>query len=265
MLMKTIKLVRTIAWVLLLLPATFAQQPLRLPNQPDWVEVSGFKGKIFDIKHRDPGELVSALKPLGSGFKGAIIQPNSEYKTLTVRDFPENIAAIEEAIKRLDTPRPPRPISPDVQITAYVLIATNVEAPGNVTPPDLKDVISQLQSMLNYKSYQLLTPIVQRTRLDGGQVNSNGTAILPDRSLGAEYRFQIDRLLSDRSSDDKSVIGLHNLYFSIKGARPPDQDQIGNAEIRTGLTIRDGEKVVVGTASLKDRALILVLIARVLK
>jgi hypothetical protein len=40
---------------------------------------------------------------------------------------------------------------------------------------------------------------------------------------------------------------------------------LGEAEIATGLTLREGQKVVVGTASLKDRAMILVLFARVVK
>ncbi|MGE0132951.1 MAG: secretin N-terminal domain-containing protein [Blastocatellales bacterium] len=260
-----------IVFLLLLLPAVFAQQNQTQNKQsdPQFVDFSGFKGKIFEIKNRDPRDLAKVLAPLGSGFKGAFIQPNYESKTLGVRDFPENLAAIEEAIKRLDTPLPPapsRPITPNIEVTAYVLLASNDRISGVETPslpPQLKDVVTQLQTTLNYKSYLLMTPIVQRAKLDGGRISSGGTAMLPDKSLSANYSFQVLRLLSEK--DGGLVIVLDGLFFSFKGATPADQTQIGSAEIQTRLNVRDGEKVVVGTASLKDRALILVLTAKVLK
>src|SRR5713226_8221597 len=118
---------------LCLAPPTFAQeartptataQPAPTAKSPDYVEEKGFKGKIFEIKYRDPYGLLQVIRPLGSGFKGATISVEQAFKTLTVRDFPENIAAIEEAIKRLDMPEAPRS---DIEFTIHVLIATNAE------------------------------------------------------------------------------------------------------------------------------------------
>ena len=40
---------------------------------------------------------------------------------------------------------------------------------------------------------------------------------------------------------------------------------VGDTKINTRLQVRDGEKVVVGTSSLKDKAVILVLTTRMLK
>lgn len=269
---KTIKPMAVMTFLLLLLPAAFAQQNQTQTKQSEspWVDFSGFKGKIFEIKNRDPRELAQILSPLGSGFKGAIMQANSEHKTLTVRDFPENLAAIEEAIKRLDTPLPAkssRPISPNIEVTVYVLLASNGEMPGGETPAQLKDVISQLRTTLSYNNYLLLTPIVQRVKLDSGigGMQSKGTVMLPDKSLSADYGLLIRRLLSEKNVDGSPVIILDDFSFSIKGATPADQTQIGSAEILTRLNVRDGEKVVVGTASLKDRALILVLTTKIIK
>ena len=140
---KTIKLIAIIACAILLSPSAFAQQnqPQNKQDDPQWVEHTGFKGMIFDIKNRDPRELVQILKPLGSGFKGAVLQPDSDYKTITVRDFPENIATIGEAIKRLDVPlppKPPHPTFPDIELFAYVLIASNGESAGAEPPRDLR-------------------------------------------------------------------------------------------------------------------------------
>ena len=42
-------------------------------------------------------------------------------------------------------------------------------------------------------------------------------------------------------------------------------NHVGDARINTGLSVRDGEKVVVGTAKLRDKTIILALTAKALK
>jgi len=274
MLIKTTRFIAIIACALLPLSTTFAQQnqPQTRQNEPQWVDFQGFKGKIFDIKNREPRELVQILQPLGSGFKGATLQPNSEFKTITVRDFPENIATIEEAIKRLDVPPPPkptqplRPTYPDIEVFAYILIASNGEGGAAPSPPVLADVIKQLQTTLNYKSYQLLTSIVQRTSFENGNIEASGTAELPDKSLGGKYALQI-LINTPGTRFDPSQIALSKLLFQMEGFKETDTRTIGigDAKINTRLQVRDGEKFVVGTSSLRDKAVILVLTTRMLK
>ena len=273
MLIKTTKLIAIIACALLPLSTTFAQQNQTQTKQTEsqWVDFSGFKGKIFDIKNRDPIELINILQPLGSGFKGAIMKSNSEYKTITVRDFPENLATIEEAIKRLDVQLPPkptqhlRPIYPDIEVFAYVLIASNGEGDGAPSPPMLADVIKQLQTTLNYKSYQLLTSIVQRTNYENGSIDANGMAEFPDKSLSGKYALQI--AINPTGIRQPDQITLSRLLFQMEGFKETNNGAIGvgDTKINTRLQVRDGEKVVVGTASLRDKAVILVLTTKILK
>src|SRR5215470_14013339 len=78
-------------------------------------DLKRFSVKLFEVKHRIPSALRDALWTLGSGAKGADINANNNLNTLTVRDFPENIAAIEEALKRLDVPDKP-PVSLECQL-----------------------------------------------------------------------------------------------------------------------------------------------------
>src|SRR5437868_15234189 len=101
------RLTATLILTLMLASTAIAQQAQPAPTaapRDDFVQEKGFKTKIIEIKYRDPMALFNALHTLGSGVKGASITPNAEFKLLTVRDYPENIAAIEEAVKRLDTP-----------------------------------------------------------------------------------------------------------------------------------------------------------------
>jgi len=272
---SAIKIVTAYIFILLLAAVAFGQQkPEQAPaKESKYVDFTGFKGKIFEVKYRDPNELRSILEPLGSGFKGAVIIPNGEFKTLTIRDFPENIAAIEEALKRLDVPTPARAarsLEANIELHMHVLLATNIEGASNPHPAEIDDVLKQLQSTLSYKNYYLLTSIVQRTkehnqRSRGGEaLSGQGTAeiggVLGTNPNGtfATYSYHIASILPTPVDSGAPVVQLEDFGFKLTG-------HLGSADIRTGLNVHDGEKVVVGTASLGNKAMILVLSVKVIK
>lgn len=241
-----------------------AQQKQEQRPESQYVDFTGFKGSIFELKHRDPEELIGVLRGLTSGFKGATINANSDLKTITVRDFPENIATIEAAIKRLDVPAPARAArtSPkDVDITVHVLLASSDSSDGNQYPQALQDVVKQMQSALNYKSFQLLTTIVQRTNLRRGLMTSSGTTALPEKDASANYRLGMSDISFLPQIEDGSIT-IGDLNFQIAGSNDEISRKFGSAEVRTRLNVRPGEKVVVGTATLRDKAVILILTAK---
>lgn len=225
-----------------------------------------FSGKVFEVKHRDPRALLGAVSQLGSGFKGTEMSFSDEFKTIAVRDFPENIAAIEEALKRLDTPEPSRP---DIELRMHVLIA-DLEGGGGQMPSDLNDVVKQLQATLSYKSYSLISSIVQRVRDGANEVRGSGIARLsnqapsnltPSTAIDAPYQYEIFAVSASPGSGPGSALQLRRFSFHLR----TNPNVLGEAGIKTDLGVRDGEKVVVGTASLKDKALVLVLSAKFVK
>src|SRR5712692_8513125 len=161
----------------ILATAAFGQAQSQPAPADKYVTNSGFKNRVFEVHNRMPDDLVPVIRLLTSGFKGAELAASNEFRTITVRDFPENIAAIDEAIKRLDTPEVTRP---DIELRMHVLLASNKEGASNQYPADLKDVIGELQKTLNFKEYTLLTSIVQRTRESRGTrfnyLEAKGTA-----------------------------------------------------------------------------------------
>jgi len=261
-----IKVLNTLSAIALALAFTTdglsQQQTTSGPPTPDYVTTRDFKGKVFDLKHRRPQDIIRALSPLGSGFKGATMTYNDETQTISVRDFPENIGAVEEALKRLDVPGD-RYKDPDIEIEMHVLMATNTEGASSQIPASLKDVIKQLQSTLNYKSYHLLTSVVQRAKVRG-QLQGSGVVdihppISPEgRSYTDSYSFRVNRFSLSTEEKGATIIQMDNFSFSLR-------EPAGNAEISTSLGVHGAEKVVVGTASLKDKAMILVLSAKVIK
>ena len=247
---------------LIVIPVVLAQQPNTTQDKPkdDYVTERQFKSKIFEIKYREPSSIASVLRQLGSGFKGAGISANNEFRTLTVRDFPENLATIEEAIKRLDTPAE-RPSS--VQMHMHVLLASNrsgATTAGEI-PVELKDVITELRGTLTYRNYELVTSVLQRLTETNRGLNGSGLAQLPGTQSGtttASYEYFVNQLSFVPGASGAQAIQIQDFSFTLQG------DGI-RGRVQTALNLRDGEKVVVGTATINDRALIVVLIPKIVK
>jgi hypothetical protein len=260
------KRIKTLALPMLLLSlcaVASAQQSQPTPNPADnYVTNTGFKNRIFEVRNRTPDDLVSVIKLLTSGFKGAQVSASNEFRTITVRDFPENIAAIEDALKRLDTPEAARP---DIELRIHVLIASNTESAMSPLPAELRDVVAQLQSTLNFKNYYLLTSIVQRTKDSRGYhfgvLQGSGMAqmITPTgEKQDFVYNFDANSLDLTTGGAGAASIQLGNFNFKLDGPNT-------TARIHSDVSTREGEKIVVGTAGLKDKALILVMTAKVVK
>ena len=247
---------------LIAMQAVVAQQPSATPEKPrdDFVTERHFKSKIFEVKYREPSSLVSVLRQLGSGFKGAGISANNEFNTVTVRDFPENLATIEEAIKRLDTLAAP-PSS--VQMHMHVLLASNRTAstPAAEVPAELKDVITELRGTLAYRNYELITSVLQRLTETNRGLNGSGLAQVPGGQSGvtvAQYEYHINQLSFVAGASSAQAIQIQDFLFTLNGEGI-------RGRVQTALNLRDGEKVVVGTATINDRALIVVLIPKIVK
>lgn len=264
--LKFMKITLTaIALVLVVNSASLAQQPTPVAQtrpEDNYVTEKGFKSRVFTINNREVNNLGAVLRPLLSGFKGAVITSNSEFKTLTVRDFPENLATIEEAIKRLDTPAASRP---NIDMHMHVLMASNTSGGSTAMEPpaELKDVITQVRQTLTYRNYQLVTSVLQRLTETQRGLQGSGSAQIPGAQAGepmtvANYEHFIGGVSLVQNSTGAPTIQINEFSFALVGEKM-------RAKVATALNLRDGEKVVVGTASVNDRAVIVVVIARIAK
>jgi len=233
--------------------------------QDNFVTHTSFKNRVFEVKNRETDTLIPVLRVLTSGHKGSQVSASRAFKTITVRDFPENIASIEEALKRLDTPETPRP---EIEFRMHVLIASNAAGGANQYPADLRDAIGQLQTTLSFKSYHLLTSIIQRAKdrpdYAPNIIQGEGSAQiqLPGENAPRDfgYHFQANSLTLSTSPAGVTTAQLGSFRFRIDGG-----NEGGRAVVSSDVGVRDGEKVVVGTAGLRDKALILVLSAKLIK
>jgi len=250
-----------LAVMLVLTSTAFAQaaSPTPIPSD-NYVTEKNFKSRVFEVKYRDPNSLASVISRLMSGFRGAAISSNAEFRTITVRDFPENLATIDEALKRLDTPADPRP---NIELHMHVLIASNGAGASGEMPAELKDVITELRRTLNYKNYELTASVVQRLTETSTVLQGAGTAEVPGISSpstnnGMPYEYYIRSVTLVPNVSGSPSVQIADFNFSAVAERD-------RARVQTALNIRDGEKVVVGTATIRNRALVVVLTAKLIK
>jgi hypothetical protein len=223
------------------------------------VAEKGLRNVIYEAKHRDVLDLSNAVRILGSGVRGAALSFSREFRTITVRDLPENVAAIEAALKRLDVAEPPRA---DVELHLYVLVASNAPAPSGRFPEELARTIDALKSTLHYKGYVLAASFTERVRDGSRGILGEGIAQIDDetgskptrRVMQAEYHIN---QLSIETSGSASRVKLDGFSLSLVGG--------GRAQLKTDVTLADGEKVVVGTSTVQDKGLVVLLSARVIR
>jgi hypothetical protein len=251
---------KLIAAILLTATAAFAQEK----TEPEYNTVREYKNKVFAVENREPRSIAAAVKLLGSGFKGSGLSVNDELRTITVRDFPENLAAIEEAIKRLDKPVAK---TADIEMKISVLIGSKSPVGGPAVPEELQPVVKQLQSTLTYTHYGLMTTTVQRTKPGAGIEGSGvaeptllGMTAVQERPIFYSYKARSIAL----GSSSEASLSMDNFEFSMRVPLDVGNSiQYQSVGFQTPVTIRQKEKVVIGTTTMRDKVLIVVVTASV--
>ncbi len=236
------------------------QSPLRREDD-EYVTQKMFQNRVFEIRNRDPEKLARVLSPLTSGFRGAVVSPNQEFRTISVRDFPENIAVIEETIRRLDTPEAARP---GVEFRVHMLVASNEEAVPNRYPAELADVVKQLQSTLGYKNFSLIGSQIVRGKEGRGDNYNKGVADLrlandtPASKNPVYFSYNISSVTIDGPR-----VQVEQFSMSMKVPLWLGGDKIAYEEVgfRNPVTLREGERVVAGTTSVADKNVVVILTA----
>jgi hypothetical protein len=263
------KILLALAFALVCAGAASAQDKSAPKAEEDnYVTSKAFQNRVFEIKNRDPQGLARVLMPLTSGFKGAVVSWDEEFHTISVRDFPENIAVIEEAIRRFDTPESARS---GIEFRVHLLVASNDESVANRYPSELSDVVKQLQSTLGYKNFTLMGSQIVRNK-EGHDVSYNkGVADLrlandtPANKNPIFYSYTFNTISLDRTGGAPRIqINDFNMDMKIP-LLLGGVTQYENVGFKNPVSLREGENVVVGTTSIADKSVVVVLSATTIR
>ncbi|HTT65681.1 MAG TPA: secretin N-terminal domain-containing protein [Bryobacteraceae bacterium] len=202
--------------------------------------------RVFVLKYADAYHVANVLAVFGYGIK-----PDRDMHVIAVSAPPGAMTAIEDAIKRLDVPTA---AAKDIDLVVYLVVAAEQPSAGAGLPSELQPVADQLRKIFSYKSFRLLDSILLRTQ-PGNRAVADGV-ITPGGESKTTYEFTVQPSAVTDAPDGR-LIRLDNLRLSM--ALPGDR----HAGFNTEITVREGQKVVVGKSNMgSDQALILVVTAK---
>ena len=231
------------------LSPAFAQQ--EKPKAPE------LKQEMVRLKYARPQEVQNLLRPYLNPYGQISWNSPGNDNLLVISDTPETLSRILAVIKEIDV----KPV--DLLFTVQLVLGS--EAGDSKTDEALQNdpLIAELKKLLRYKSFTLLDSNLIRT------LNQGGAEI----SLGRDTEF--DLVLRPRfiqEEKDRLIQMEVRLRRIDKEVRTAATGQTAGNPVRattlieTQLTMKSGEKTVVGVSKLNggDKGLILILSGKVI-
>lgn len=191
-------------------------------------------------------------------------QATSAFKAIVLKGPAPDVDSMERTIQELDN-LGTTSASKDVELTAVVMAGATEAIPGiqEVSGEPLGSVVKQLQSIFPYKSYQVLSTTVLRASQGNALHHSQGSLKWQERSPGEvrpalAYDFEFGPV--DVSADRSIRLGVVR-FSTLIPPKPvkvtelssvPQKPSSQPVEIRTNVELREGQKVVVGSATVAD-------------
>ncbi len=207
--------------------------------------------EIVKIKYMYAHEARNVLMPYMS--KIGKIRAIDRENRLVIEDIPEVMAKLLVILKEIDV----RPA--DLQFTCELILGSLIPGEKEVIDKDLRSdpVIKELKSLLKYKSFKLL---------DSSVIKVQDTERSSQRLGGGGKSFRLS-LYPRHIKEEKDEILQVELRLSEYMGITPEGKERTLTLIDTTLTIKNGERTVVGVSKLDggDKALILIISGLVIK
>lgn len=211
------------------------------------------KKEIVKVNYIDATEAASILNAYTSAH--GRIQLQRRRNTLIIEDQPDFMAKLLSILKEIDK----KPL--DLQFTVDIILGSaSTEGMGSSTDLITSDpLINELRSMLKYKYFKRLDTSlikVQDNSFSSQRIGGDGITLL----------FRLEPRHIREQGKDMFQVELRLQHH--RGYTPqPDGKAIVDTLISTTLSVKSGEKSVVGVSKLNggDKALILILQGEVIK
>ena len=240
-----------------LLIAALLCGPALAPAQEKKEEPQGEKiARIFELKYDNWERIWGMLRVLVGDYNMTFTDG-----TLVVKAERSVMPAVEEIVRRMDVPQP---LAKNVELTIYLLQASQQAGIDTRMPDDLQAVIKQLRSVFAFQSFRLLDVMLLRNR-SGAHAQASGVLAF-DKGIPQRYNVEVQPNVSQDEKGRLIRLNRLNVNTRVPISGPSDRPQgFEQASINSNLDIREGQKVVVGKTGIEgsDKALILVVSGKV--
>jgi hypothetical protein len=179
----------------------------------------------------------------------------------------DHVAHAEQLLRKFDVPEVRKPAK-TFEFTIY-LVGAYIDPAGRMRggpmPADLDSVVKEMRGSFGYKDFSLLDAIPVSARTSSPMTEYDG--ILPVTAMGAGrkyfYRISIE---SPFLLEDGKTVMTPGFRFMMDIPSYSSEAKAGESGIKSDLTVREGQKVVLGKIRLDDgdNAVFLVVTVKVL-
>ena len=177
------------------------------------------------------------------------------HQLMIVGETPDQTAQAEALLHKLDVPEAKTP-SKTLEFMIYLVGAfmDPTHARGGAMPAELDSVVKEMRSAFAYKSFGLLDTIpVRATESSVQRRMTDYSDILPEAAVGTStkhfYKVHLD---TPYVQEDGKTVSLQEFAFTVEIPAGPGL-KAGESGVRTDLTVREGQKVVLGKIHLDDQ------------
>jgi hypothetical protein len=214
--------------------------------------------KFIELKHLDNDRLsrvINLVQQLTLG-KATILADNVLH-TVALKGTSEGVATAEQLLRRFDVPAAETKVR-QIQLTVYLVEANADSSTGQPVPSELSSALQQLRKTFGYDKLRLRDTIVLQSR-ENAAFDSNG--ILPGTTVPPDQKvlyFTSYKWASYDVAEDATYVRGFSYSLRMMGG-----GQVLDSSIKTDVTIKDGQKLVLGKLTSNEHPVFLILTAKV--
>lgn len=218
------------------------------------------KTELIHLKYHNGSRMMALINTYLS--REGRLSPGPDEKILVIRDYPENIARVRQAMAEVDV----KPA--DLLFTVQLVLGSDEPEKGAEPMAANDPIIKELRSLLKYSSYSLLDTSLMRA-LDNQDSEVRLGAKARDDSEKADFELWLKPqvIKDEKTSLIQTEVRLRqvriaNVPPSATSAKP---EYITTDLIATTLNIKSGDKTVIGVSKLDGtgKGLILIISAKI--
>jgi hypothetical protein len=236
------------AAVLVLAPLAAAAPAQERPGTPQ------LKTEMVRLKYITAEQVRNLMRPYQTSY-GQIAATPGDAKLVVISDMPENFERVLAAIREIDV----KPA--DLVFTVQLALGSETGEPETDEALKNDKVIAELRSLLRYRSFTLLDQNIVRT------LDQKDAEILVGKGPQFVIGFRNPKLIRDGAN---SLIETGLVLLRLEATVPQGEGKPARSGsttlVQTSLSMKSGEKTVVGVSRLNggDKALVLIITGKVL-
>jgi hypothetical protein len=209
--------------------------------------------KPFELKYLQSDRANRAIQFVSGIMAGrATIHWDPVLRLVVIVGNADHVAHAEELLRKFDVPEVRKPAK-TFEFTIYLVGAfvDSDSARGGPIPADLDSVVKEMRAAFAYKSFGLLDAMPVSARSTSGTTEYEG--ILPSAAVRSalKYFYKIVIAPPQLLEDGKTVM-TPGFRFTVDIPNQASGAKAGETGIQSDLTVREGQRVVLGKIRLDD-------------